>query len=122
MSVPFSETTIDDDFYKYFDSRIVVLEKIKTGELIGNVGYNSGLIHLPFLYPLLSKGGNDILVENGKDGKQKVLFFTYRGVVDNFAGIVYKEDNLPPNEEDFGCGTLLESKKFQDNWFWMSCT
>lgn len=122
MFVPFSDTTIDDDYYKNLTSRVSVVEKIKTGELVANMSYNSGLIHLSFWYPLLSKGGNDILVEDGDDGKQKVLFFTYRGVVDNFAGIVFKEDNLPPNDDDFGCGTLLESKKFQDNWFWMSCT
>jgi hypothetical protein len=44
------------------------------------------------------------------------------GVLDNFAGIIYKENDQPPTASDFGCDTLLESSKFQDNWFWMSCT
>jgi hypothetical protein len=113
--------TTEMDFKTNFQRRVQVVQEIKNGNLKNNIDYNKSLIHLPSKYSGLSSGGNDIIFEN-KDGKLNVLFFTVRGVTDNFAGIIYKEDNAHPNPDNFNCGTLLESTKLDENWFWMSCT
>ena len=52
-----------------------------------NVSHNASLIHLPKEYKHLSKGGGEILVE--KTGKDlNIVFYTNRGMLDNFSGIV----------------------------------
>ncbi len=119
--VPFVEITIQRDFKGNLQQRMQVVQEIKSGNLKNNIDYNKNLIHLPYSYSGLSKGGNDIMIEK-KDEKLNVLFFTFRGILDNFAGIIYKEDNTPPNPDNFNCGTLIESTKLDENWFWMSCT
>ena len=119
--VPFTEMSVNADFHLKLLSREDIVQQVKVGALKNNVAYNNTLIHLPAGYPYVSSSGNDILVE-GENGSLSVFFFTFRGVLDNFAGIIYKENDQPPTASDFGCDTLLESSKFQDNWFWMSCT
>lgn len=119
--VPFTAITIESDFHAKLNARTEVIEKIRSGELVNNVDYNKTLIYLPFGFPNVSRGGNDILYTDD-NGKLMVFFFTYRGIIDNYSGIIYKEDNRPPTADDFNCGEMLDSKKFRDNWFWMACT
>ena len=119
--VPFTAMSVNADFHIKLRVREDIVQQVKAGTLKNNVGYNNVLIHLPAGYPYVSSGGNDILAE-GENGNLSVFFYTYRGILDNFAGIIFKEDNQPPTASDFGCDTLLDSSKLQDNWFSMSCT
>ncbi len=118
---PFTEISLHSDFKFKLSAREEVVMKIKSGELTNNIDYNKRMIHLSLSDGLLSKGGNDVIFE-GNSGHLSVFFYTFRGVIDNFAGIIYKEDNVPPTNEDFNCGYLIDSLKFRDNWYWMSCT
>lgn len=118
---PFTELSLQSDFKLHHAARQEVVEKIKSSELSNNMDHNKSMIHLSLSDGRLSKGGNDIRFE-GEEGNLSVMFYTFRGVIDNFAAIIYKENNIPPTNEDFNCGYLIDSLKFQDNWYWMSCT
>lgn len=60
--------------------------------------------------------GNEIL----KAG-DKMLFFTVRGVLDNFSGYVYSPDGTPPSEEDVQAD-FLERRKVHEHWYYIVCT
>lgn len=55
------------------------------------------------------KAGGDIAVET--KGKAKlILFFTYRGMLDNFSGFVYNLNDNKPSKSDFN-GDFKQIKK-----------
>jgi len=58
------------------------------------------------------------MVERSRDATY-ILFFTYRGVLDNFSGFMYRSDNTLPAEGDFG-GNWAEKKRIDQNWFWVA--
>ncbi len=117
--VPIDKIKLANDFKFNLEKREEVVKMVKSGEIDFKDPYDLD-IALPFNYTRLSEGG-DIWVE-GESEYLSVLFFTFRGLVDSFEGIIYKENNEMPTSEDFGCGTILESKKFADHWFWIACT
>ena len=103
--VPFTDMSVYASFHLKLLSREDIVQQ--AGTLKNNVDYNNEMIHLPTGYPNVSSGGNDILVE-GENGNLSVFFYTFRGILDNFAGIIYKENNQPPTADDFGCGIMLD--------------
>jgi hypothetical protein len=55
-----------------------------------------------------------------RDGdKLKILFFTFRGVLDSFAGFVYTSDDSAPKNGDFA-GEFIINRKVQDRWYYVS--
>lgn len=112
--------SLEEKFWNDLSKREEVVNLVKNKELISDISERPDLIKLPLKYRNLSEGGGEIIIEN--DQGLSVLFYTFRGVVDNFAGFVYKENNMDITKEDFNCGNILDSKKLKDNWFWVSCT
>lgn len=116
--IPFNQIVIDLNFKMYKTNRIEVVEKIQDGTLQPNVSYNASLIRLPKEYDHLSSGGGEIIVE--KHGETySVLFFTYRGVLDNFSGFVYSPDDVEPNLDTFG-GDFKEIEKIDEHWYFVA--
>jgi hypothetical protein len=66
----------------------------------------------------LSKGGGDIVVET-KGKAKSILFFTYRGMLDNFSGFVYNPNDNKPSKSDFN-GDFEQIKKVHKNWYYVS--
>lgn len=60
--------------------------------------------------------GNEVL----KIGN-KLLFFTVRGILDNFAGYVYSPDGSRPTNGDVQAN-IVEIKKLNKHWYFVSCT
>lgn len=118
--VPFSTLTLEMDFYSNLNAREDVINKITNGELVPNVPYNDSLINLPAKYKNLSKGGGDIVVEYENENLN-VLFFTFRGVMDNFSGFMYMSDDNEPERNDLSCTQILEVKKLKNHWYWIAC-
>ncbi|MEK1832858.1 hypothetical protein AAAC51_39785 [Priestia megaterium] len=58
----------------------------------------------------MSKGGGDIVVET-KGKAKSILFFTYRGMLDNFSGFVYNPNDNKPSKSDFN-GDFKQIKKY----------
>ncbi|MCM3729011.1 hypothetical protein M3226_25550 [Neobacillus cucumis] len=96
--IPFNQIILNLNFKWNKSEREQVANMVKNGELKPNVSYNSSLIHLPKEYTHLSSGGGDIVVE--KSGKNyNILFFTYRGILDNFSGFVYTANDRKPSKK-----------------------
>ncbi|MGM0852416.1 MAG: hypothetical protein ACQEWI_07375 [Bacillota bacterium] len=115
---PFTKVTLEMDFKRNHDDRMSVVKKIKEGALTQNVSYKDSIIHLPREYDDLSRGGGDILVEE-KEEDMKVLFFTFRGILDSFSGFVYSSSGEKPRTGDFG-GDFNEIEKLDEHWYFVS--
>jgi hypothetical protein len=118
ITVPFTSIMLDLDFRLHLKKREEVVHKVISGELQPNVAHSSSLIRLPREYGYLSKGGGEIMVERSGETIY-VFFFTYRGVLDNFAGFMYRSDDSSPRDGDFG-GDFFVKKRLRKNWYYTS--
>ncbi len=112
---PFTQVMLDLDFKLNKSEREEVVEMVKNGTLQPNVSYNSSLIQLPEKYDQLSKGGGEIVIEKNGD---MVLFFTYRGILDNFSGVVYSPNDRKPKQSDFD-GDFKQIEKLDGDWYFV---
>lgn len=64
--------------------RIEIVQKIKSGELKANGKYNSGICELPFKFPIVSNGGNDVWIIRGTENNSlTVRFWVFRNFFDS---------------------------------------
>jgi hypothetical protein len=115
--IPFNQIILDTDFKINKSEREEVVKMIKNGELKPNVSYNLSIIKLPKRYQHLSNGGGEIIVEKSGDN-YNILFFTYRGVLDNFSGFVYTSSDHKPAKTVFG-SDAKEIEKINKNWYFL---
>jgi len=115
---PFNQVNLDLNFKIHQDKREEVATKIENGVIKPNVSDRPSLIQLPEEYTQLSKGGGDIVVET-KGKAKSILFFTYRGMLDNFSGFVYNPNDNKPSKSDFN-GDFKQIKKVHKNWYYVS--
>lgn len=117
----FSLFTFGDLYIKsYFSVHSKKLEAVVQMTKSGELPINRLTIALPKEYRNISKGGS-IVVERTESGIN-ILFFTVRGLVDNFSGYVYISGNESPTMKNFSCGKIVNMEKLKDHWFWISCT
>ena len=116
--VPFTKIWINTDFYLNKSERHEVVSKVYAGELISNVEHNSSLIALDSDYANISKGGNEIVVQD-IDGLKYVFFFTFRGLLDNYSGFLYVPDGGDPSKyADLAEKDATQIVKYADNWYY----
>jgi hypothetical protein len=115
---PFNQVNLDLNFKIHQDKREEVATQIENGVIKPNVSDSPSLIQLPKKYTQLSKGGGDIVVET-KGKAKSILFFTYRGMIDNFSGFVYNPNDNKPSKSDFN-GDFKQIKKVHKNWYYVS--
>lgn len=114
---PFTKIVLDLDFKLNKSEREKVIQMVENGTIKPNVSHDSTLICLPKKYQHLSKGGGEIVVEK-KANSYLVLFFTYRGILDNFSGFVYVPNDQRPLKNNFD-GDFKEIEKLDKNWYWV---
>lgn len=101
------------DWHVFYSKRCSVVTLVKGGKLTPNVSWNNQICELPYEFPVISNGGNDILVsKNDSTGKITVTFWVYR----NFFSapsthFVYTDDP----EKKVELNTLVENNP-EDNW------
>lgn len=83
--VPFTDLWLDWNFQRFSNERERIVQAVRTGAL-QPPPFNS-FVQLGSTTSSVSKGGNEILVEE-HDGKKYVFFFTYRGILDNYSGFL----------------------------------
>jgi hypothetical protein len=123
LAVPFTKITTKLDFRMNHAKRMQVVSAVLNGDMdkyVTQKGGRGDLIHLPKEFGGLSKGGDDIMVFK-RDGHVLVFFFTYRGILDNFSGFIYSNDNAKPENDDFG-GEFIELEQIEPNWYWAAST
>jgi hypothetical protein len=112
--VDFTHVWLRTNFTLGRPAREEVVRLINAGELRPNVAHNASLIRLPWRYRELSLGGGEVMVEG-----DKVFFFTFRGILDNFAGFVYRPQDSPPQDGEFA-GEFFIVEKMDDQWYYVS--
>lgn len=118
--VPFSDLWVRANYWYYRDARDVVVARVLAGSLRPNVEHNSSLITLPPGTPQVSMSGNQIVVEE-HDGRKLVFFYTFRGILDNYAGFLFvPKDANPLSYSDLGEPCCTQFVKYSDRWFWVS--
>ena len=118
--IPFTTLWLKADYVINKYQRNVVVSEVLSGQLVPNVEYNPSLINLGGKSPILSKGGNDIVVEN-HDNLTYVFFYTFRGILDNYSGYLYvPEGGVPDKYSDLNETEVAEIKHIEDNWYFVS--
>jgi hypothetical protein len=105
------------DFHVHRAERERVVALIEAGILVPNVAHNASLIHLPDDFPMVSKGGNEVVLE---ESGRIVEFYTYRGILSTgSSAFVYTADGEPP-------AVLIARHRrtrlvrLDEHWHWMS--
>ncbi|MGE7307228.1 hypothetical protein ACQKJG_25645 [Priestia megaterium] len=115
---PFDQVNLDLNFKVHQDKREEIAAKIENDVIKPNVPDSPSLIQLPNEYTQLSKGGGEIVLET-KGKATSILFFTYRGMLDNFSGFVYDPNDHKPLKSDFD-GDFKQIEKVHKNWYYVS--
>jgi len=119
--IPFTRIWLKTNFYIYKSQREEIINNINQGkyrehELLNNLY----LIPLDHNDPIVSMGGNDIAVEV-INGKKHLLFYTFRGILDNYSGFIY----VPDGGDVSGFSDLNEKRStdirmLESNWYYVS--
>jgi hypothetical protein len=113
---PFTDVWLAANYHWYRPARAEVVRQVQRGELRPNVAHNPSLIALPPGTPLVSMGGNEIIVEV-HDGQPYVFFFTYRGILDNYSGFLFVPAGGDPRRfSDLGEPTTQLVER-EEHWY-----
>jgi hypothetical protein len=115
LFVPFTKIWLDYLFDKNYPSFLEVIELVENGEIPKEPGEH--LTPLPKKYAILSDGQEIYIEQEGKT--LSVFFFTFRGVLDNFSGFVYRSDDSQP-PQTFMYGDWGEMTRIQPYWFFVA--
>jgi hypothetical protein len=108
---PFTQAILMTDFKVNKQDREKVASMVDNKTLTPNIPDNPGLIKLPKEFEHLSQGGGEIIVKN-----DTLLFFTFRGLLDNFSGLVYSPDGQASVQENF-CEDSVEIEQLDEGWY-----
>jgi hypothetical protein len=103
---------LDIDFKTKKDEREEIIKMVESGTL----NSSTGLTKLPYKYKNLSDGGEIVIERN--ENEILILFFTYRGMLDNFSGYVYSSNDQKPIQNDFD-GDIKQVEKMEKNWYFI---
>lgn len=112
--VPFTSLWLAREFRMNWEGYNEVVALVEAGEI---QPYSYDLAPLPSEYCRLSRGC-EILIDRS-DGVTRVFFYTFRGVLDNFSGYMYRSDDSPPEPSSFG-GDWHEINQVRPHWYWMA--
>jgi hypothetical protein len=93
---PLDEVARQQNFHWHRADRERIVARIEAGELKPNVSYNENLIALGDNEPNVSVGGNDVVVDQAKEGIY-VLFLTSRSLKHYFSGFLHVPPGGDPN-------------------------
>ncbi|MES2589291.1 MAG: hypothetical protein V4622_09940 [Bacteroidota bacterium] len=72
------------DWQIFYNRRTEIVKKVIDQRLNPNVNWNNYVCELPYEFPIVSNGGNDIgIYRNKKNGKTTVCFWVYRNYFDS---------------------------------------
>ena len=117
--IPLSEITLKTDFVINLKRREMAVE-ILMSNLTPTPKQGYETVSLPSQYRHLSRGGGEVIVEQDND-ETNILFFTVRGVTDNFSGFVYRSTKSEPERNFFWCD-YVQYERINSNWYFISCT
>lgn len=108
------------DWYVFYSKRSSVVDLVKEGKLTPNVSWNNWVCELPYEFPVISNGGNDIgISRNNSTGKATVTFWVFRNFFSSpSTHFVYTDDPDEINEiENLIKNNPEDNWKIDDNWY-----
>ena len=108
------------DWFLLENKRNEIVEKVKNKEINPNVSWNGWVCELPFEFPVISNGGNDIgILRNKKNNGTTVTFWVFRNFFDSpSTHFVYSND---PEEikslDEKITNRPNENWKIKENWY-----
>ena len=101
------------DWFVFLNKRIEIVEQVKKDKLRPNVDWNGWICELPYEFPVISNGGNDIgIFKNKNDSSLTVQFWILRNFFDSPSTyFIYTED-----KDDIERIEKKISKRPSDNW------
>ena len=101
------------DWYMFYNKRTEVVEQVKNGELKPNVSWNGWVCELPYEFPVISNGGNDIgISKNDSTDEVTVTFWVFR----NFFSAPSTHFVYTNRPEDIKYYNELIQRNPDDNW------
>lgn len=83
------------DWYLFFNKRTEIVEKVKSRELNPNVDWNDWVCELPFEFPVISNGGNDIgISRDEKSSTVTIRFWVFRDYWDDPSTFLIYTNNI----------------------------
>ncbi|MCY9514694.1 hypothetical protein [Paenibacillus apiarius] len=119
LELPLHQTRAAMDDWMYREQRQRVIERLTQGGWDTGGSEHDRIMQLPEDLRHLSRGGGEIVVVRNGESLQ-VLFFTIRGMLDNFSGLVYVSEGKPDGER-LGA-KIVKQKELGKHWFWISGT
>jgi hypothetical protein len=112
------------DWYVFYSKRCGIIELVKQGKLTPNGKWHNGICELSYDFPVISNGGNDIVIsKNDSTGQVSVTFWVFRNFFNApSTHFVYTNDL----EEIKSIENLIKTKpqdnwKISDNWYRTFC-
>jgi hypothetical protein len=117
---PLQKIALQRNFYWHRADRERIVARVEAGELKPNVDYNSSMIALGDKEPIVSAGGNDIVVDQAEGGTY-VLFLTSRGLKHYFTGFL----RVPPGSDpkdffEFDDKPPSQLVRYDKDWYFVA--
>lgn len=107
------------DWVVLYNQRKNIIDEVKSSKLQPNVSYNDFMCELPYEFPVVSNGGNDIAIYHSDENEYTIVFFVFRNFFEapstkiiyseNLDNIKYFEEKIKRNPGD--------NWKIRDNWY-----
>lgn len=83
------------DWILLYNKRMETIDLVKNNKLKPNVSWNGFICELPYEYPIISNGGNDIgIFKNKKNNTLTIQFYVFRNFFDSPSTyFIYTEDS-----------------------------
>jgi hypothetical protein len=108
------------DWAIFYNKRMNIIEQVKEKKLNPNVSWNGWICELPFEFPVISNGGNDIgITRNEKGDTITVTFWVFRNFFSSpSTHFIYTNDSREMKEfEDLIKYDPKHNWKIRDNWY-----
>ncbi|MDR0561007.1 MAG: hypothetical protein LBG92_12660 [Prevotellaceae bacterium] len=108
------------DWRIFYQKRVEIVEKVQKKELNHNAGRNNRVCELPFEFPIISNGGNDIIIsQNDSTQTITVEFFIFRNFMSSPSSyFIYTNDKYRIEYyENYIKNNPDNNWKIEDNWY-----
>ena len=117
---PLHKVALQQNFQWHRADRERIVARVEAGLLKPNVSYNENLIALGGNEPNVSAGGNDIVVDQAKEGTY-VLFLTSRGLKHYFTGFLHvPPGGDPKNFFEFEDKPPSQLVRYDKDWYFVA--
>lgn len=119
LTVPWTDLWLDVNIWRYREARQAVVREVTAGSLQPSERDRPSIISLGRRFPGVSEGGNEVVVETHENARY-VLFYTFRGILDNYSGVLY----VPPGGDPRRFSDLDEPtaqiRPLKANWYFVT--